>query len=120
MAKGKRPHVEKNAKNGKKTDLIADKDTEIGEKQNGDEAVEDSDDGDTSDSSVYSGLGSDEDESDSEEEESDIDEVMKEGDVNVTEDAEGNLDVTEGNENGEGENQVNLDTHDSKTSCYKY
>ena len=65
MAKGKRPHVEKNAKNGKKTDLIADKDTEIGEKQNGDEAVEDSDDGDTSDSSVYSGLGSDEDESDS-------------------------------------------------------
>ena len=107
MAKGKRPHVEKNAKNGKKTDLIADKDTEIGEKQNGDEAVEDSDDGDTSDSSVYSGLGSDEDESDSEEEESDVDEVMKEGDVNVTEDAEGNLDVTEGN--GEGENQVNID-----------
>ena len=115
MAKGKRPHVEKNAKNGKKTDLIADKDTEIGEKQNGDEAVEDSDDGDTSDSSVYSGLGSDEDESDSEEE-SDVDEVMKEGDVNVTEDAEGNLDVTEGNENGEGENQV-FDMRDSKTSC---
>lgn len=58
MARGKRSHVEniKDEEKPKKSEVVEDNDTEIGTKANMAESDDDGNDGDTSDSSVYSDL----------------------------------------------------------------